>query len=777
MWAVRDTSRLARPMYMIEIRLKCKHFILNFDHSHGALNSYKLTENSRKCYYIVVNVQPLMKNAKHSEYRVLNRYAYFITTIGGCIMRKNRIKKATGVMCLLMSAMLSCTPAMAYTGESWYNTDIDGAVTEETPEARAQDDFNLFANREYIMQLEIPEGMAGTGSFTGVAQITNQMCLDAVKDDTVGGSDAELVRQYFAMQMDWDTRNSQGVEPAMPYLNELRAIDSLEDMTAWFADRSLGGLTAYDDIRGNWGKTGCLFSYCVRASSDDPGVRVLKLAPIRLSLNSIDEYKELSENGKILKARRTARWTALLEHLGFSEDEAAQMIENTFALEGMLAAIQTDTKELDNPSDLSIYWNPADMAGLEEMCGAFPVREILTGWGMDQVNQYNVSDPAYMKALADIYTEENLEILRDWLTVRTADQWVYYLNRATRDDVRDAENNVMGIQGVESDETTAMVSIRDDMLIPLDNLYITKYCTPELRSKIREIIDMVLTEYHSMLEEEDWLSETMRSRAVEKLDNIVIHDVYPETIDTWDDFEFEEGCSLLEACRAARQYGQDQVLSTVNLPVDRSYWDRTVMPVSTANASYNPMDNSINIMGGMLNGIIYQDDYSYEEVLGIVGMIIGHEISHAFDPLGSQYDKDGGLAPWWTDEDRAAFDERTQKLIDYYDNLELFDGITYDGSRVQGEAVADMGGLKCLLRIVDRMEGFDYNRFFEAFAKLWAVRYVKSVEINIAKADVHPLGYLRTNVTVMQFDKFQEVYDVKEGDGMYLAPEDRICIW
>jgi len=687
------------------------------------------------------------------------------------------MRRIISTICLALATVLFCAPAMAYTGENWLNTDIDGMVTEATPEARPQDDFNLAVNRDYILNLTIPEGSTSSGGFFDVGHTVKQMRLEAIKDDALTGHDAELVRQYYDWLMDWETRDSLGVEPAMSYLNALRAIDSLEAMTAWFADRNRGGITAYTNLAGNGGDTGSLFAYRVEVSRDDPGTRVLNLLPIRLSLSDSAEYSALSENGKITKARLTASWTALLDHLGIAADEAARMIDNTFALEGLLAAHKMDLEASNNPANLASRWNPTDLAGVEAMCGAFPAREILKGWGLDQVNCYNVAEPDYMKALEGVYTEENLALLRDWLTVRTASWWADYLDRATRDDVRAAENAVLGIQGAESDEITAMGIVFDDLSIPADNLYIAKYCTPRLRDDIHEIIDAMVAEYRRMLAEENWLTEATREKAIEKLDNLTIRSVYPQDPEPWDGLEFEPGSNLLDAAYVAWRYGQDQNLSKVNAPVDKSEWDRSIMPVSTANAFYYPADNSINILAGILNDVIYQSDYSYEEKLGFIGVIIGHEISHAFDPMGSQYDKDGRLASWWTDEDRTAFNARAKKLVDYYDDLKMFDDIQYSGNLVQGEAVADMGGMKCALHIAAGMDDFDYHRFFESYARLWACRSVKSRVISRAKMDSHPLGYLRCNVTVMQFDEFQRAYDVNEGDDMYVAPEDRICVW
>lgn len=691
-------------------------------------------------------------------------------------MKSGLIRNIISVGCMLLAVLLLCAPALA-DANAWLNTDIDGAVTEDTPVARPQDDFNLAMNRDYILNLVIPEGNTGTGGFNELRKIINQMRLDAIQDETLTGHDAELVRRYYNMLLDWDTRDALGVEPAMTYVNELRAIDSLEAMTEWFADRRRGGITAFVSESDTGGDAGCLFAYGVEISADDPTARDLFIGPIGLSLGDSAEYSELSENGRVTKEAVTAEWTALLGHLGFTEADTAKMIENTFALEALLAAEQSDLETRKDPANIASFRNPTDLAGIEAMCGAFPAVEILKGWGLDQVHQYNVNQPAYMKALEGIYTEENLELLRDWLTVRTAQQWANYLDKATRDDVKTAYNGAMGIKGTESDEILAVRTIFQDLGIPADNLYIAKYCTSQLRDEILEIIDAIIVEYHKMLAEETWLTEDTREKAIDKLDNLAVRAVYPDDLDPWDDLEFAADSTLLEAAFASWQYGRDKELSRINAPVDRSEWNRFIMPTSTGNAFYNPSDNSINILAGILNGVIYQSDYSYEQKLGVIGVIIGHEISHAFDPAGSQYDKDGRFISWWTDADKAAFDARAKKLIDYYDNLVLFDGIKYSGTRVQGEAIADMGGMKCALRIGASVEEFDFQKFFEAYAKLWAVKVVKSTEVSRAQTNEHPLAYLRTNVTVMQFDEFYKTFDVKEGDGMYMAPEDRICVW
>ena len=167
---------------------------------------------------------------------------------------------------------------------------------------------------------------------------------------------------------------------------------------------------------------------------------------------------------------------------------------------------------------------------------------------------------------------------------------------------------------------------------------------------------------------------------------------------------------------------------------------------------------------------------SDEELYARIGMVIGHEISHAFDSTGAQYDKDGNMNLWWTQEDWKAFNEKNARLEAYYSAMQAWEGENLDGSILTGEACADMGGLKCMLRIAAKKEGFDYDRFFRSYADLWLAEGTLNYTYSHLK-DEHPLPYLRVNCVLQQYDEFLDFYGITEGDGMYLAPEDRVNIW
>ena len=209
-------------------------------------------------------------------------------------------------------------------------------------------------------------------------------------------------------------------------------------------------------------------------------------------------------------------------------------------------------------------------------------------------------------------------------------------------------------------------------------------------------------------------------------------------------------------------------------PVERGLWD---MSANTVNAYYAPGDNSINFPAAILQAPFYDKNASRSANLGGIGVVIGHEISHAFDTSGSQFDAAGNMVNWWTDEDRAAFTERTAKVAERYGAIEVLPGESVHGDLTIGETVADLCGMACMLDLMKTTKDADYEAFFTSFTRVWRELITKEERSRRLKIDPHAPAYLRADITVQQFEEFYETFDVKEGDRMYTAPEDRLRVW
>ena len=671
---------------------------------------------------------------------------------------------------LLLCALLALAPALAEGGAildgRWLNADIQGNVTEGTP-AELKDDYGLFVNKDWILQAQIPAGESTAGAMEDVERTLKDRQIALMKDESLTGHDAELVHKLYTLVSDWDYRDAQGVEPAMPTMEAIQGIDSLEALTDYLYDRS--NLMRFYPL-----------TMAVGADFTNPDIYMTQIGTPSLMLNDSAEYAERTQAGELYHALSEQLGTYMLTRLGYGEEEAAQVIENAFAFEALMAAHIKPTAthyQADYFTSLLNYYSPEELA---ELAGDFPILDMLQAFGLKVGERFLVTEPDYIAALPELYTEENVPLMRDWMALKAAKSMGTDLDRETFKQVEAISNAIMGVTGESSDDDNALQTVLGALPVPMDNLYIQAYCTEQQRQDMLDIIADVVAYYRQMLQSVDWLGDETRAKAIEKLDNLRVNAVYPDVLGDWSRLDFagtEDGGSLLAANAAVQEFVIALQSDKIDTAVDKDKWDQLTMRTALVNAMYNPQDNSINILAGILNGEVYNEDMSYEQKLGGIGTVIGHEISHAFDTNGAQFDKDGAIANWWTDEDYAAFQARAAKLAAWYDGFIPWEGATYSGQQVQTEAIADMGGMKCLLAIAAQRENFDYDAFFRQYATVWRVQALPAYLVTLVARDTHPMRYLRVNATLAQFDDFVDFYGIQPGDGMYVAPEDRVAVW
>ena len=681
------------------------------------------------------------------------------------------MRKLTALLlCALLTLAPTLTPVLAEGGAiidgRWLNADIQGNVTEDTS-AVLKDNFGLFVNKDWILQAKIPAGESTAGTMEDVIRMLKDRQIALMKDDSLTGHDAELVHKLYALVSDWEYRDAQGVEPAMPVIEALRSIDSLEAVTGYLCDRS--------NLKRNYPLV-----MSVGADFTDPDIYITQIGTPSLMLRDSAEYTERTQAGELYYTQYEQLGTYLLTRLGYSEDEAAQVIENAFALEALMAEHikpMATHYQADYFASLLNYYTPEE---LEALAGDFPILDMLQAFGYQVGQRFLVTEPDYIAALPELYTEENVALLRDWMTLKAALSMGTMLDRETYKQVEAISNAIMGITGETSDDDNALQTVLNLLPVPMDNLYVQAYCTEQQRQDMLNIIEDVAAYYRTMLESVDWLGDETREKAIEKLDNMRVYAVYPDELGDWSALNFagiEDGGGLLAANAAVQGYVNALQSDKIDTAVNKDKWDHLTMQTAQVNAMYNPQNNSINILAGILSGEIYNENMSYEKKLGGIGTVIGHEISHAFDTNGSQFDKDGAIANWWTAEDYAAFQARAAKLAAWYDGFIPWEGANYSGRQVQTEAIADMGGMKALLAIAAQQDNFDYDAFFRQYATVWRMQSLPAYLVTLAAQDTHPLRYLRINATLAQFDEFIDFYGIQPGDGMYIAPEDRVAVW
>ena len=673
---------------------------------------------------------------------------------------------------LLALAMLASLTVPAFadeldytTGTPWPCIDLDGVVTEETT-AELKDNFALAVNKDKILALEIPEGYSCAGT---TADLTVQAAEDLKNmflGDAPEGHDARLAYDYFQLLMDWDSRNAVGVAPLKAQTEQVEAIGSVEELSAY-----LSATAPEDQLSAVW---------MCGSGEDlmDSSRRILIVADAELLLGDSAEYAALTPYGETGKQAITELAKKMLVKLGYSEDEAAQKIDNCFAFETMLAPVIYTSEEKQRPDYYGRILNYVGQDDLKQMQGSLPVLESFANMGYPEAETYLVLNPAGLEKLNALYTEENLPLLKDYIIVHGAISASANLDRECYEWRNAYRNAVTGATGMLDDATVFSSEVSETLKWPTAEMYTAAYLKQEDKDRIAGMIDEILEAYHGIIEEADFLSDETRARAIEKLDTIKPYVLYP---DSWEKYSCEElnfagpedGGTLWEANRRIAGYMLAESVKEYSEPVDKEKWGDAPQ---TVNCFYDPTKNSLYILGAYAQGGMYNSEMHDEELLAKLGSVIGHEISHAFDSSGAQFDKDGNMANWWTEEDRAAFLERNQKMVDYYNAMHPWEGQDFYGSIMTGEAGADMAGVKVVLRIAAGMEGFDYDAFFRAYADMWLTKdtlQMAYIRIN----DVHPMSYLRVNCTLQQFDEFLDFYGITEGDGMYLAPEDRVIVW
>ena len=658
------------------------------------------------------------------------------------------------------------TDAPNYTsGTPWLCIDLEGVVTEDTS-VNLKDNFALYVNKDKILSLEIPEGYSSFGTFMDVAMKQAEDVKNMFLGDAPEGHDALLAYHLFELMMDWDSRNGLGVQPLKELTDAVESIDSIDALTAYFLEVPIEE------------QVGCLWGSGPTIDQADSNRYILGISSCGLLLDDSSEYSKLTDYGAIKKEASSDLARKMLVKLGYSEDEALQKIENCLAFESMFApVVYTNEEQRRADYDRRIY-NLYTRQQVEEAQGKLPILQTMKKMGFPEADVYMVTNPAFLERMNELYTEENLPLIRDYFIVNRVVNAASILDRECYEWKNDCSNKINGATGILDDETAFSSQVSEMLEWPVAQLYTETYLKQEDKDRISDMVDEILAAYHGILEEADFLSDETRAKAIEKLEAIDPRILYP---DSWEKYNCEgleivslaEGGTLWQASMDIKLYNIKKMLKDYSEPVDKEKW---ILPPQTVNCFYYLLDNSISLMGAYAQGSIYNSDMGDEELYAMIGTTIGHEISHAFDRNGSQYDKDGNMSNWWTEEDHEIFVERNAKMEAYYNAMHPWEGQDFYGSIMTGEACADMAGMKVVLRIVAEKEDFDYDAFFRAYANLWLTRdSLQKVYRRIN--DNHPMQYLRINATLQQFDEFLDFYDITEGDGMYLAPEDRVSIW
>ena len=406
------------------------------------------------------------------------------------------------------------------------------------------------------------------------------------------------------------------------------------------------------------------------------------------------------------------------------------------------------------------------------------LNDILTGIGLKKEEKILVMDDGLTREFAKLFTDENLETLKNAAKLSVLLNYGGALNTEFTDAANTFNQEFLGISGSYSDEELATLNVAGVMPDYVGEIYAEKYFTEQEKQDVLKMVNDIVSVYKERISNLDWMSPETKKKAIKKLDKMGIKIGYPDKHDSQlDGAEIkskEDGGSyfanIVEISKANIKYMSELQGTTP----DRTKW---VMYPYTVNACYSATSNDITFPAAILQPPMYNANASYEENLGAIGYIIAHEITHAFDNNGAKFDENGNAADWWTKEDYAEFEKRCEKMVYFYDRQEGIPGVPMNGRQTLSENVADQGAVQCITEVASRLENPDFEKLYRSMANSWASTKTREYAKYAAGTDVHSEDKLRVNRVVVNCDEFYTAFGITEKDGMWVAPAERVKIW
>ena len=645
----------------------------------------------------------------------------------------------------------------------WLNSNILGRAAEfEIPDKK--DDFYLSTNYDWIKNAKLKPGYSRNGSFSELQYELDAALRALMTDETLTGHDADLVRNLYSIWLDWDSRNKNGLGNLKSHIEAVEKIKTLDELSEYFKSDEC---KFYGSL---------IVDFGLGLDNDDPNFYNIEIGATSLMLGDSAEYKKLTANGARVKKMAESISTFMLKKLGYNDDESKKILDRAYEFEKSISDSMMTVEEIESPEAIKkMYTNPVTLEKIRELSPVFPFAEILEAYKVFS-DRMNLQQPKWLKALNELYNENQLENIKSYLIRNIARSEITKIDEESYREYQRLSRERLGIKESAPDNEIAANFVHDKLLTPLSKIYVEKYITPEMKQDVTNIINETIAYYREMLKDETWLSEQTREKAIEKLEAITPRVAYPEKWRDYSNLKIEKTDTLETALDKLNKFGWENFYSKLNTKIDREMWGDS--DIIIVNSYYSPSKNEIFIISGILSGDFYGANRSREENLGAIGAVIGHELSHAFDTSGAQFDKNGAIKDWWLPEDYKKFQARADKLIKYLSEMKVTpEGEIYNGALVQTETIADMAGIKAMLGIAAKDPNFDYDKFFKAYARIWSNIMTRERLDFLLKSDVHALPYIRVNAVVQQYEEFYKTYGIKTGDDMYLAPENRVAVW
>ncbi|KAA0918657.1 M13 family metallopeptidase [Dietzia sp. ANT_WB102] len=642
---------------------------------------------------------------------------------------------------------------------------------------RPQDDLYQHVNGTWIREHVIPADRPIDGAFLALRDLSEERVRDIITDAPVDSQ----IGAFYASFMDTDAVEAAGVSALAPDLAEIDGASDADSLALAMARLEKVGV-------------GGLIGAYVNNDAKNSSEYILYLVQYGIGLPDESFYRE--DQYAEMREQYTEHIARMLDLAGLGgADDARDRAENIVALETRIAGAHWDVVAR---RDADKTYNPVTWDELPQLAPGFPwhawAREL--GGTEETFGRLVAMQPDFLTAVADLWATEPLETWKQWLRWRTVSSRAPYLTGELVDEnFRFYGTAMSGTEEIKARWKRGVGAVEAALGEEVGKEYVARHFPPGHKARMVELVENLTAAYRYSIGRLPWMTPATRERALAKLEAFVPKIGYPEK---WRDYSALEvrADDLIGNVRRSAEFEHGYELGKLGGPVDRDEWHMTPQ---TVNAYYNPVMNEIVFPAAILQPPFFDADADDAANYGAIGAVIGHEIGHGFDDQGSKYDGDGNLVDWWTDDDRAAFGTRVEALIAQYEGLTP-DGLDpakdhVNGAFTVGENIGDLGGLTIALLAYRLAHGTDsepaegadvgpeidgmtgVQRLITSWAIVWRTKTRAEEAARRLAVDPHSPPEFRCNQVVKNLDDFHVAFDVTEGDGLWLAPEERVTIW
>ena len=638
-----------------------------------------------------------------------------------------------------------------------------------------KNDFYNYVNGNWMRNTEIPSDRTRWGGFSVLRKSTDNDVLNIIAEAKKSNKYAPETDQakalaIFETELDTIARNKAGITPLQPALDAISKINNLEELQTLLAKNPV--------------VSSPLFGFGVYANLNDSSMNAVYLSSTGLGLPERDYYLDQDQKSKETREEYKKHIVRMLQMLGDDETTANAAANKILELETKLAKPRLTKVER---RDARNYNNPRTIAETDAILSSIDIKKMIAESGMTKkFDTIFLSQLKYTKEL-DVFLKntpiEDLKTLVRWDTFNSNTSiltteiekanWDFY------------SNYLNGQKEQRPANERALSTVNNSVGEALGQLYVDEKFPAEAKAKAEKMIANVIEAYKKRIQKLDWMGESTKEKAIEKLNKFTVKIGYPDKWEDYSNLDASINKSYFDNMVAVTKWKIQDQNKDIGEPVDKSKWG---MSPQTVNAYFNPLFNEIVFPAAILQPPFY--NYTADEAInyGGIGAVIGHEISHAFDDSGARFDANGNLVNWWTDEDLEKFTARGEGLVEQYNKIEVLDSVFVNGKFTLGENIGDLGGvlgaydgLQMFFAENGKPEKIDgytpEQRFFISWATVWRTKIRDDALRTKIKTDPHSPGTIRAIQPLLNVDSFYEAFDITENDAMYLPPEDRVRIW